>query len=56
LGGDPLSPSVLRSLVPELTQLEAYVCGPPGMTAAAAESLQAAGVPRQHIHQESFEF
>jgi predicted ferric reductase len=56
LRGDPLAPSVLRSLVPGLAQLEAYVCGPPGMTAAAVESLQAAGVPRRHIHQESFEF
>jgi predicted ferric reductase len=56
LGGDPLSPAVLRSLVPGLADLEAYVCGPTGMTAAAVEALQAAGVPRRHIHHESFEF
>jgi predicted ferric reductase len=56
LGGDPLSPSVLRQLVPGLARLEAYVCGPPGMAGAAAEALSAAGVPRKHIHHESFEF
>jgi ferredoxin-NADP reductase len=56
LGGDPLSPSVLRSLVPGLANAEAYVCGPPGMAATAVEALQAAGVPKRHIHHESFEF
>jgi predicted ferric reductase len=56
LGGDPLSPSVLRSLVPGLANAEAYVCGPPGMASAAVEALQAAGVPKRHIHHESFEF
>ncbi|MGD0242093.1 MAG: ferredoxin reductase family protein [Streptosporangiaceae bacterium] len=56
IGGDPLSPRVLRSLVPDLDQQEAYVCGPSGMTSAAVQALRAAGVPRQHIHFESFEF
>jgi predicted ferric reductase len=55
LGGDPLSPSVLCSLVPGLARQEAYVCGPPGMTTAAVRALEAAGVPRRHIHRESFE-
>jgi predicted ferric reductase len=56
IGGDPLSPRVLRSLVPGLDQQDAYVCGPPGMTSAAVRALRAAGVPRQRIHVESFEF
>ena len=56
IGGDPLSPRVLRSLVPGLDQQEAYVCGPAGMTSAAVRALRAAGVPRQRIHFESFEF
>jgi len=56
IGGDPLSPRVLRSLVPGLDEQEAYVCGPPGMTSAAVRALRAAGVPRQRIHFESFEF
>jgi predicted ferric reductase len=56
IGGDPLSPRVLRSMVPDLDQQDAYVCGPSGMTSAAVRALRAAGVPRQHIHFESFEF
>jgi len=33
-----------------------YVCGPPGLTAAVTAELRSAGVPRRHIHRESFEF
>src|SRR6202044_97424 len=32
LGGDPLSPRVLRSLAPAIDEQEVYVCGPDGMT------------------------
>ena len=46
IGGDPLSPRVLRSLVPGLDEQEAYVCGPAGMTSAAVRALRAAGVPQ----------
>jgi predicted ferric reductase len=56
IGGDPLSPKMLRSLVPGLDHQEAYVCGPSGMTSAAVGALRAAGVPRRQIHFESFEF
>jgi predicted ferric reductase len=56
IGGDPLSPKMLRSLVPGLDQQEVYVCGPPGMITAAVEALRSAGVPRRRIHFESFEF
>jgi predicted ferric reductase len=56
LGGDPLSAAVLRSLVPGLSRQDVYVCGPAGMTSAAVTALAAAGVPRTHIHYESFEF
>jgi len=56
IGGDPLSPKMLRSLVPGLEQQEAYVCGPSGMISAAVRALRAAGVPRRQIHFESFEF
>jgi predicted ferric reductase len=56
LGGDPLSPAVLRRLVPGLHRQDVYVCGPPGMITAAVEALQAAGVPRRRVHYESFEF
>jgi ferredoxin-NADP reductase len=56
IGGDPLSPRMLRSLVPGLDQQEVYVCGPSGMISAAVDALRGAGVPRRQIHFESFEF
>ena len=56
IGGDPLSPRMLRSLVPGLDRHDAYVCGPAGMTEAAVRALRAAGVPKQRICFESFEF
>jgi ferredoxin-NADP reductase len=56
LGDDPLSAANLQALVPDLRRYDVYLCGPPGMTATAIDSLQAAGVPRARIHYESFEF
>jgi predicted ferric reductase len=56
IGGDPLSPRLLRSLAPGLDQQDVYVCGPAGMTSAAVKALRAAGVPKRSIHRESFEF
>jgi ferredoxin-NADP reductase len=56
LGGDPLAADALRRVAPGLDAMEAYVCGPPGMTAAAVAALRAAGVPRRRVHVESFEF
>ena len=56
LGTDPLSASALRDLVPALCAVDAYVCGPPGMLAAAVTALADAGVARRRIHAESFEF
>jgi len=56
LGADPLSAAALRDLVPDLGERDVYVCGPPGLTAAAAAALAAAGVARRRVHAESFEF
>jgi predicted ferric reductase len=56
LDGDPLSASQLADRVPDLIDHEVYLCGPPGLTAAVTRELRAAGVPRRHIHRESFEF
>ena len=56
LGYDPLGPLHLQRMVPGLHRYEAYVCGPPGMTQTAVESLRAAGIPRRRIHRESFDF
>jgi ferredoxin-NADP reductase len=56
LGRDPLSPAVLTRILPDLAAHDVYVCGPDGMTTAARVALRRAGVPRRHIHHESFEF
>jgi ferredoxin-NADP reductase len=56
LGYDPLAPGHLQRMVPGVHRYEAYVCGPPGMTETAVESLRALGVPRHRIHRESFDF
>ncbi|MEV6418284.1 ferredoxin reductase family protein [Streptomyces sp. NPDC051662] len=52
----PLTARALSRLVPGLAAHEVYLCGPPGMTDAATHALRGAGVPRRHIHHESFEF
>ncbi len=52
----PLTTEALTALVPGLASHDAFVCGPPGMTAAAVRALRGAGVPRRRIHHESFAF
>ncbi|HZE39168.1 MAG TPA: ferredoxin reductase family protein [Stackebrandtia sp.] len=44
----------LRRMVMGLSEHDVYLCGPPGMTSAIAETLRDAGVPRGRIHYESF--
>ncbi|MFJ6750472.1 ferric reductase-like transmembrane domain-containing protein [Streptomyces sp. NPDC091266] len=53
---DPLAPPALRRLVPDLDEHDVYLCGPPGMSSAAAGALKRAGVPGSHIHTEHFAF
>jgi ferredoxin-NADP reductase len=52
----PLTGAALGSVVPDLREHDVYLCGPPGMAAAAHLALRAAKVPRRRIHHESFEF
>jgi ferredoxin-NADP reductase/DMSO/TMAO reductase YedYZ heme-binding membrane subunit len=56
LGYDPLSGASVAADIPDLPERDVYVCGPDGMTAATVAALRQAGVPRQHIHRETFEF
>jgi ferredoxin-NADP reductase len=56
LGWDPVSPAGLTRIVPGIADHDVYVCGPDGMMTAAIAALREAGVPRRHIHHESFEF
>ncbi|MFF3765265.1 hypothetical protein ACFYYR_14410 [Streptomyces sp. NPDC001922] len=52
----PLTADTLRRVVTDPASHDVYLCGPPGMTAAAKEALRAAGVPRHRVHHESFAF
>ncbi len=56
LGEDPhlLSAGSLTRLVPSLATRDVYLCGPPGLSAAVRESLREVGLPRAHVHEESF--
>ncbi|MCU1657809.1 MAG: oxidoreductase FAD/NAD(P)-binding domain protein [Pseudonocardiales bacterium] len=53
---DHLSVPKLQRLVPDLRDRDVFLCGPEAMMAAAERSLREAGVPRRHIHHESFVF
>ncbi|MGH3761635.1 ferredoxin reductase family protein [Actinophytocola sp.] len=53
-GAPPFDPRNLHYLVPDLTQRDVYVCGPPAMTSAVLTSLRALGVPNQQVHAEKF--
>ena len=48
------TPENLRSLVPDITDRDVYVCGPPGMTVAVLSSLRELGVPARQRHTELF--
>jgi predicted ferric reductase len=53
-GVRPFEPAGLHSLVPDITQRDVYVCGPPAMTDAVLTSLRALRVPSTQIHAEKF--
>jgi predicted ferric reductase len=52
--GDPFDPAALQTLVPDITERDIFVCGPPAMTAAVVRSLRALKVPAAQIHDERF--
>ena len=56
LGRDPLSAGALMHNVPDLAAHDVYLCGPSGLTSSVTAALRSAGVPRNQIHHESFEF
>jgi predicted ferric reductase len=45
----------LRVLVADITERDAYVCGPPGMIETVSDALAELGVPRRQVHNEHFE-
>ncbi|QFQ95577.1 oxidoreductase [Streptomyces phaeolivaceus] len=53
-GRPPFEPESLLALVPDITDRDVYVCGPPGMTTAVLSGLRALRVPRGQVHAERF--
>lgn len=53
-GTPPFEPGSLRALVPDITDRDVYVCGPPSMTAAVLGALRELAVPRRQVHAERF--
>jgi ferredoxin-NADP reductase len=54
-GRDRLSAGALRSLAPDLTERDFFMCGPPGLMSAVRQSLRNAGLPRHQLHEERFD-
>ncbi|MER6675116.1 ferredoxin reductase family protein [Streptomyces sp. NPDC000983] len=50
----PLGPGALHHLVPDLTDRDVYVCGPPAMTETVLASLRELRVPARQVHSERF--
>ncbi|MFJ4634053.1 ferric reductase-like transmembrane domain-containing protein [Streptomyces sp. NPDC088847] len=53
-GAQPFEVSRLRTLVPDITERDVYVCGPPAMTSAVLDSLRALQIPADQVHAERF--
>jgi len=53
-GAPPFGPDSLHRLVPDVTDRDVYVCGPPAMTAAALAGLRDLRVPARQVHAEKF--
>jgi predicted ferric reductase len=50
----PFEPPNLLALVPDITERDVFVCGPPAMTGAVLRTLRALKVPRHQVHAERF--
>lgn len=53
-GKSPLAADNLLALVPDITERDVYVCGPPAMTSAVLSGLRSLRVPRRQVHAEKF--
>ena len=51
---NPFAPGFLKSLVPDITERDVYICGPSPMTEAVLTSLRTLRVPRSQVHAERF--
>ncbi|WP_432193066.1 ferredoxin reductase family protein [Streptomyces sp. bgisy027] len=50
----PFDPANLHRLVPDITERDVYVCGPPAMTTAVLGGLRQLRVPAGQVHAERF--
>jgi predicted ferric reductase len=53
---DPLDPRALRRLVPDIHDLDIFVCGPTGMTERVVRGLRSLRIPESQVHFERFAF
>jgi predicted ferric reductase len=53
---DPLGPSGLQALVPDVRQRDVYICGPVSMMQQVEASLRSLGLPPRQIHAERFAY
>ncbi|SDM75378.1 Predicted ferric reductase [Streptomyces sp. cf386] len=53
-GTPPFAPDSLHRLVPDVTERDVYVCGPPAMTTAVLSALRDLRVPARQVHAERF--
>lgn len=53
-GVPPFGASSLHQLVPDITERDVYVCGPPGMTRAVLSGLRELRVSARQVHAERF--
>jgi predicted ferric reductase len=57
-GLDPANPvedlTALRHWIPDVSQRDVYLCGPPAWTALVHDTLTAAGLPSEQLHLETF--
>ena len=51
---DKLAPAELTRLVPDITDRDVFLCGPPPMMNAVIGSLREVGVPKEQVHFERF--
>ena len=52
----PFTPELLWNLVPRLLERDVYLCASPRMAATVRVSLHQAGLPKQQLHEERFDF
>jgi ferredoxin-NADP reductase len=55
-GRQRLSAAELLRMVPDVSDRDVFMCGPPGLMSAIRDALREAGLPREKLHEERFTF